>query len=107
LFTPAEQLTDVITLPDLESAPQEFMQGIFRYAGLWENRQKLFQQTPATEKQLERASKVFTDKIRKDWQQGENLSFQIRHTGTNGDHIQLSIEDPAVEREIRSPIREK
>ena len=102
LFMPAEQLTDSITLSDLESPSQEFMQGIFRYAGIWEDRAKLFQQTPATEKQLERASDVFTDKIRKDWQQGENLSFKLRHGGTNGDHIQLLIEDPAVaERFVR------
>ena len=102
LFTPAEQLMDVITLAQLDQPEQEFMQGIFRYAGIWEERKLLFSQTPATEYHLVRASETFTDKIRREWQQGENLTFRLSHTGQNGDHIQLYIGDPAVgERFVR------
>jgi hypothetical protein len=50
LFSPIEQLTDSITLAELETSGQEFMQGIFRYAGIWDDRKQLFEQTPATEK---------------------------------------------------------
>jgi AAA ATPase domain len=96
LFAPAEQLMDVITLEELEQPDQEFMQGIFRYAGIWEERKSLFRQTPGTEHQLVRASEAFTQNIRKEWQQGEGLSFRLSHTGQNGDHIQLYIGDPAV-----------
>jgi predicted ATP-dependent endonuclease of OLD family len=103
LFTAAEQLMDVITLAQLQEEQQEFMQGIFIYADIWEDRQHLFQQTPATDRRLERASQTFTDKIRKEWQQGEDLSFRLSHSGQNGDHIQLYILDPAVKERYVQP----
>jgi hypothetical protein len=96
LFTPAEQLMDIITLAQLEQPEQEFMQGIFRYAGIWDERATLFRQGPKTEHRLMLASETFTEKIRKEWQQGEGLSFKLSHTGQNGDQIQLFIQDPAV-----------
>jgi hypothetical protein len=96
LFAPAAQLMDAVTLAQLEQPEQEFMQGIFRYAGIWDDHTKLFKQDPATARQLERASEVFTTKIRAEWKQGENLSFRFQHAGQNGNQIELLIRDPAV-----------
>ncbi len=45
LFTPVEQLMDVVTIAELEQPNQEFMQGIFRYAEIWDDRKQLFVQT--------------------------------------------------------------
>jgi predicted ATP-dependent endonuclease of OLD family len=86
----------IIARTQLDQASEEFMQGIFRYAGIFEQRRKLFTQTPATEHQLASASARFTKKIRSEWQQGENLSFKLSHAGQNGDHINLYIGDPSV-----------
>jgi predicted ATPase len=96
LFAPVAQLMDVVTLQQLEQPEQEFMQGIFRYAGIWEGHKKLFKQDPATARRLEIASEVFTTKIRAEWKQGENLSFRFQHAGQNGNQIELLIRDPAV-----------
>jgi energy-coupling factor transporter ATP-binding protein EcfA2 len=96
LFAPVSQLMDVVTLPQLEQPDQEFMQGIFRYAGIWDGHAKLFKQDPATARRLEQASDRFTKKIRTEWKQGENLTFRFQHSGTNGNQIDLLICDPAV-----------
>lgn len=102
LFAPVTQLMDVVTLGELELPAQEFMQGIFRYAGIWEEHARLFVQNPATARRLERASDHFTEKIRSEWKQGENLSFRFQHAGQNGSQIELLIHDPAVsERYVR------
>jgi hypothetical protein len=42
LFEAVPQLMDVVTLPELNASSQEFMQGIFRYAGIWEGHENLF-----------------------------------------------------------------
>jgi hypothetical protein len=103
LFTPSEQLTDVISQAQLDQSNEEFMQGIFRYAGIWEERKDLFSQSPVSEYRLSQASAKFTDRIRTEWQQGENLSFRLSHAGQNGDHIQLYIGDPSVEKRFVRP----
>src|SRR5437899_816163 len=41
LFAPVEQLTDTINLAQLDLVNEEFMQGIFRYADIWEQRRTL------------------------------------------------------------------
>jgi len=102
LFAPVDQLMDVVTLQQLEDAAQEFMQGIFRYAGIWDDYKRLFKQDPATARRLERASEDFTRRIRSEWKQGENLTFRFQHAGQNGNQIELLIRDPAVsERYVR------
>jgi predicted ATPase len=102
LFAPVAQLMDVVTLAELDNPAQEFMQGIFRYAGIWDQHATLFHQDPATGRKLERASERFTEKIRAEWKQGENLSFRFQHAGQNGNQIELLIRDPAVaERYVR------
>lgn len=102
LFAPVDQLMDVVTLPQLDDATQEFMQGIFRYAKIWDEHKGLFKQDPATARRLERASEEFTRRIRTEWKQGENLTFHFQHAGQNGNQIELLIRDPAVsERFVR------
>ena len=96
LFASVEQLMNVVTLQELDEPKQEFMQGIFRYAGIWSKRKGLFKQDPATGKRLEKASEEFTRRIRDEWKQGENLTFRFQHAGQNGNQIELLIRDPAV-----------
>lgn len=96
LFEPVDQIMDAVTLVELEKSDQEFMQGVFRYAGMWEGHETLFRQDPATTRRLERASADFTRKIHEEWKQGENLAFKFQHAGKNGDQIELMIADPAV-----------
>jgi predicted ATPase len=103
LFAPVAQLMDTVTLAQLEQPEQEFMQGIFRYAGIWEGHAKLFKQDPATARRLERASEAFTARIRNEWKQGENLSFRFQHAGQNGNQIELLIRDPAVSQRYVRP----
>ena len=103
LFAPVAQLMDVVTLPELDKPDQEFMQGIFRYAGIWDDHSKLFVQNPATDRRLEIASEAFTAKIRGEWKQGGNLSFKFQHAGQNGNQIELLIRDPAVSNRFVRP----
>jgi len=103
LFRPIDQLMDSVTLAELESSEQEFMQGVFRYADLWDDRAELFTQTPATSRRLEQASRQFTTKIRDEWKQGENLVFTFQHAGQEGNRIQLMIVDPAVTKRYVRP----
>jgi 5S rRNA maturation endonuclease (ribonuclease M5) len=93
---------DAVTLADLDDPEQEFMQGVFRYAAMWDGHETLFRQDPATTRRLERASADFTRKIHEEWRQGENLEFKFQHAGKNGDQIELLISDPAVaDRSVR------
>jgi predicted ATPase/5S rRNA maturation endonuclease (ribonuclease M5) len=102
LFKPVDQIMDAVTLAELEDPNQEFMQGVFRYAGIWDGHETLFRQDPATTRRLERASTDFTRKIHEEWKQGENLEFKFQHAGKSGDQIELLISDPAVtERSVR------
>lgn len=103
LFKSTEQLMDKVSLSELENSSQEFMQGIFRYAGLWDSRQDLFNQNPSSARWLETGSVKFTERIRAEWQQGENLTFRLIHSGQNGSHVELMIEDPSVERRYVRP----
>ena len=103
LFAPVAQLMDTVTLAQLEQPEQEFMQGIFRYASIWEGHAKLFKQDPATARRLEQASETFTTRIRGEWKQGENLSFRFQHAGQNGNQIELLIRDPAVSQRYVRP----
>ncbi len=102
LFKPVDQIMDAVTLTELDDPEQEFMQGIFRYAGIWDGHKTLFRQDPATTRRLEKASADFTKKIHEEWRQGENLAFKFQHAGKNGDQIELMISDPAVaDRSVR------
>lgn len=94
---PSTNVTDQVSLRQLENDPQfEFMQGMFRLAGLWEHRGTIFAQNPTTSKILDRASGTLTRILNDQWNQGKELKWKFKHTGTNGDHIVIEIEDPAI-----------
>jgi hypothetical protein len=90
LFKPVDQIMDAVTLAELDDPNQEFMQGVFRYAGIWDAHEKLFRQDPATTRRLERASADFTRKIHEEWKQGENLAFKFRSSMQGKMAIKLS-----------------
>lgn len=103
LFTGTTKILDSITLADLETPQSEFMQGIFRKADIWDERATLFEINPRTRKRLADASQVLTTRIRQEWQQGKDLVFHLGHGGTEGNKIDVSIQDPSVQRQYVQP----
>lgn len=99
-------LKDEVTLAQLITPEFEFMQGLFQLAGIWDHRDTLFTQDDRTSKLLKQASEKLTEELNKKWNQGKDLTWKLEHAGTNGDHIRILIEDPAVEnRFIRPSLR--
>lgn len=103
---PSGNVIDQVNLQQLENAAQfEFMQGIFRLAGLWEHRKNIFTQNPTTSKILDQASETLTRTLRDQWNQGKELKWKFKHAGTNGDHILIELEDPAISGSYTRPSR--
>jgi len=94
--SPSGNVVDQVNRAQLETTSFEFMQGIFRLAGLWESRNDIFAQNDTTSKQLKEASAVLTNILNDQWNQGKDLKWIFEHTGTNGDSIVIKIEDPAI-----------
>jgi predicted ATP-dependent endonuclease of OLD family len=94
--SPSANLIDQVSLKDLETPAFEFMQGLFRLAGLWEDRAIIFSQNDKTSKMLDEASGRLTKILNDRWNQGKELEWKLEHTGTNGDHIVIKIRDPAI-----------
>jgi predicted ATP-dependent endonuclease of OLD family len=96
LIQPQESLSDIATAGTIESPENDFMRGIFRYAGLdpseWSG---LFVQSDRTTKRLDRASSQLNTTLREAWSQGEDLEFKLDHH--EGSEIHLRINDPAVD----------
>lgn len=103
LFKGTTKILDSITLAELEQPQNEFMQGIFRKAEVWDDRSTLFEINPRTQKRLADASQVLTNRIREEWQQGQDLMFILGHAGNEGNKINLSIQDPSVQRQYVQP----
>ena len=101
--SPNGNVVDQVKRVDLETAPFEFMQGIFRLAGLWEARDIIFAQNDTTSKQLNEASAKLTRTLNDEWNQGKDLKWRFEHTGTNGDTIVIKIEDPAIKGRYTRP----
>lgn len=101
--SPNGNVVDQVKRVDLEAAPFEFMQGIFRLAGLWEARDIIFAQNDTTSKQLNEASAKLTRTLNDEWNQGKDLKWRFEHTGTNGDTIVIKIEDPAIKGRYTRP----
>lgn len=101
--SPSGNVVDQITLAQLEDPQYEFMQGIFRLAGIWDNRSTIFSQNASTSKQLDEASKRLTAILNDKWNQGKDLSWQLKHTGTNGDTILIEIQDPSIDTRYSRP----
>jgi predicted ATP-dependent endonuclease of OLD family len=103
---PSGNVIDQVNLEQLENAAQfEFMQGIFRLAGLWDHRKIIFTQNPTTSKILDQASDTLTETLRDQWNQGKELKWKFKHAGTNGDHILIELEDPAISGSYTRPSR--
>lgn len=104
LFAPPSlNLKDQVNAADLEKPEFEFMQGIFRLAGIWDARQGIFTQNDATSKLLDEASAKLTNVLNDKWNQGKDLKWKLEHTGTNGDHVAIRIQDPAIDKRYTRP----
>lgn len=100
---PKTNLVDRVNLSQLETPQFEFMQGIFMLAGLWENRKEVFIENDKTSKLLNEASDRLTKILNDKWNQGKNLTWKLIHVGTNGDHIEIKIQDPSVKGRYTRP----
>lgn len=96
-------LKDEVTLVQLTTPEYETMQGIFQLAGIWEQKDILFTQNDRTSKMLKQASEKLTMELNGKWNQGKDLNWKLEHAGTNGDHIKILIEDPAVKNTFIRP----
>lgn len=100
---PKTNLVDRVNLAQLITPEFEFMQGIFMLAGLWENRETVFFESDKTSKLLNEASDKLTKILNDKWNQGKNLTWKLIHVGTNGDHIEIKIQDPSVKGQYTRP----
>jgi predicted ATP-dependent endonuclease of OLD family len=101
--SPSGNVIDQVNTEQLDTPQFEFMQGIFRLAGLWEHRNIIFKQNATTSKLLDQASETLTRTLNESWNQGKELRWKFKHTGTNGDHIIIEIEDPAIKGRYTRP----
>jgi predicted ATP-dependent endonuclease of OLD family len=101
--SPGGNVIDQVNRAELETPSFEFMQGIFRLAGLWDSRDQIFVQNDTTSKQLKEASEALTKILNDQWNQGKDLKWIFEHTGTNGDTIVIKIEDPAIKGRYTRP----
>jgi predicted ATP-dependent endonuclease of OLD family len=101
--SPEGNVVDTVTRAQLDTPSFEFMQGIFRLAGLWDVRDAIFAQNDTTSKQLKEASARLTQILNDKWNQGKDLQWIFEHTGNNGDTIVIQIEDPAIKGRYTRP----
>lgn len=94
LFKPVEHIPDRATRESIHADDNDFMRGIFRYAGIepdeWDG---LFDQTDETTMRIDSASGQLNDTLRSSWSQGKDLRFKLDH---NEGVIDLQIQDPSV-----------
>ncbi len=96
LINPVDKLSDSVTIEELSPGLNDFMRGIFYYAGLDPDTSgALFEQNDHTLRRLDQASKKLDQTLRETWSQGRNLGFKLIHDSKNK-RIDLVIEDPAV-----------
>jgi predicted ATP-dependent endonuclease of OLD family len=83
------QLPDTVDLSGLQS--NEVMQGVFRLAGIWDQREDLLTgNTRKNQDALRDASEALTTRIRQNWTQGSDLEFYLEYVGNN---IRLTVKD--------------
>ena len=98
IIKPYDRISDTVTADQLASEENEFMRGIFYYAGLSpDSAANLFEQNDTTERTLQKASEKLDENLKKSWSQGEALRFYLNHHSKLS-AIQLKIDDPAVTR---------
>ena len=100
---PSTNFVDKVNKTQLVTAEFEFMQGIFRLAGIWDERETIFAQNERTSRLLDEASQLLTKVLNDTWKQGKDLKWKLEHTGTNGDHIVIQIGDPAIKGRYTRP----
>jgi multidrug efflux pump subunit AcrA (membrane-fusion protein) len=95
LIEPQAALADEVTPQSIHDDDNDFMRGIFRYAGLvpseWD---ELFVQNDATAKRVDDANAELNQELTRAWKQGKDLEFRLYH---HDGKIDLRIRDPAVE----------
>lgn len=97
LIDPITTLSDSVTAEELEPGKNEFMRGIFYYAGLDpDNSTSLFDQTDRSERQVSDASARLNETLKQSWTQGSDLDFKLLHK-SKADSIELKIKDPSVQ----------
>jgi hypothetical protein len=92
-FTPdsLKQLPDTVDVGALQS--NEVMQGVFRIAGIWDQRESLLANNDRIHEDVLRdASETLTARIQENWTQGKDLKFWLGYVGNN---IRLSVKDTA------------
>lgn len=89
-------LQDSVSAAQLNTEPYEFMQGLFFYAGLNPIQAgPLFEQNDETERQIQDASKILDENLRRLWGQGTHLHFSLAH---RKDSIEFLADDPAIKK---------
>ena len=77
LFTSQQEITDVASRDTIRDPTNDFMRGIFLYAGLesddWDT---IFDQNPITTRRLDEASKQLNESLRESWSQGREARIQ-------------------------------
>lgn len=97
LIDPITKLSDSVSAEELGKGENEFMRGIFYYAGLVPDESgHLFEQSDRTQMQITRASEQLNKTLKESWSQGTSLRFRLTHNSKDG-RIDLQIEDPSVE----------
>lgn len=96
LIDPITKLSDSVSAEEIGKGSNEFMRGIFHYAGLDPNdSDELFSQSDRTQMAITRASETLNRTLKESWSQGKDLSFRLTHNSKD-ERIELQIEDPSV-----------
>lgn len=94
LFKVVGALPDSATAATIDTQENEFLQGVFFYAGLdpkeWP---VLFTQSDRTMRTLQNASLELDQNLRQLWEQGTDLHFALQH---RGESIEFLADDPAI-----------
>jgi len=97
LIDPITNLADSVSAEELGKGENEFMRGIFYYAGLDpDDSSDLFAQSDRTQMAITRASELLNKTLKESWSQGKSLRFRLTHNSKE-ERIDLQIEDPSVE----------
>ena len=96
LRTLTGELQDSVSASQINTETFEFMQGLFFYAGLNPAQASaVFEQNDETERQIQDASKVLDENLRRLWGQGTHLHFSLGHRKGN---IEFLADDPAIKK---------
>lgn len=96
LIDPITKLSDSVSVKELGNGGNEFMRGIFYYAGLDpDDSDDLFEQSDRTQMAITRASEQLNKTLKESWSQGKSLRFRLTHNSKE-ERIDLQIEDPSV-----------